>query len=161
MIDKEAVHPSDNLTDDDYSNIEDHETQNKRTNQNNRFYTRVDNELQSNSQLEDTNKTHDQKTTNNYESRLVIAYNALYPKILYVLYIRPKDNGIGHLIFKISTKQILNTMKYQPIPVPEDLLEAINKMDSFTTKIQIDRFHSNRFTGQDDHIDNTKDDSQI
>ena len=37
MNNKEVVHPSDNLTDDDYSNIEDHETQHERTNRNNRF----------------------------------------------------------------------------------------------------------------------------
>ena len=33
MNNKEAVHPSNDLTDDDYSNIEDHETQHEQTDQ--------------------------------------------------------------------------------------------------------------------------------
>ena len=54
MNNEEIGHPSDDITDDDYNNIEDHKTQH------------VDNELQSNSHLEDTNKTNDGKITNNY-----------------------------------------------------------------------------------------------
>ena len=42
MNDKKVVHPSDDLTDDDYSNIEDQEIQPEQTNQNNNFYTCVD-----------------------------------------------------------------------------------------------------------------------
>ena len=42
-----VVHPSNDLTNDDYSNIEDHKIHQEMTNQNNRFYTLVDNELQS------------------------------------------------------------------------------------------------------------------
>ena len=52
MNDKEVVHPSDDLTDDDYNNIEDHKTQHKRTNCNNSYYTYVDNELHPSSHLE-------------------------------------------------------------------------------------------------------------
>ena len=37
MNDKETVHPSDDLTDDNYSNIEDNEIQHKWNNQNNKF----------------------------------------------------------------------------------------------------------------------------
>ena len=59
MNNTEAVHPSGDLTNDDYSNIEDHETQHKWTNQNNSFYTLVDNELQLSPQLKDPNKTYD------------------------------------------------------------------------------------------------------
>ena len=55
MNNKEAVHPSDDLTDDDYSNIKDHKTQHEQTNQKNSFYTLIDNESQSNPQLEDQN----------------------------------------------------------------------------------------------------------
>ena len=50
---KEAVHPSGDLTDDNGSNIEDHETQHVKINQNNSFYTVVGNKLQSITQLED------------------------------------------------------------------------------------------------------------
>ena len=45
MNNKEAVHPSGDLTDDDYNNIEDHETQHERTNRNNDFYALVDTKL--------------------------------------------------------------------------------------------------------------------
>ena len=43
MNDNKVVHPSDDLTDDDYSNIEDHKIQQEQTNQKNRSYTLVDN----------------------------------------------------------------------------------------------------------------------
>ena len=47
MNNKEVVHPSGDLIDDNYSNIEDHETQHKRINRNNSFYNLIENELQS------------------------------------------------------------------------------------------------------------------
>ena len=46
-----------------------------------------------------------------------MAYNTnaenhtLYPRTFYALHIGPNDNGIGHLIFKLSSKQISTTMK--------------------------------------------------
>ena len=49
---KKVVHPSNDLTGDDYNNIEDHKTQHKRTNCNNSYYTYVDNELHPSSHLE-------------------------------------------------------------------------------------------------------------
>ena len=55
---------------------------------------------------------------------------------LYALNIGLKDNGIGHLIFKLSTKQILTTIKYQPVPVSENLFKTINEMNSFTSMYQ-------------------------
>ena len=94
--------------------------------------------------LEDRNKTYDWKTKNNHEDELVMAYdtnagsNTLYPRTLYALYIGPNNNGIGHLVFKLSTKQILTTVKYQPVPVSKNLSRTSNETDSFTTKIQID-----------------------
>ena len=66
----------------------------------------------------------------------------LYPRILYALYIGPNSNGIGHLIFRLSTKQILTTMKYEPVTVPENLFKTIK--DKFTTKTQINQFNSDR-----------------
>ena len=59
MNNKEAVHPSVNLTDDNNCKIEDHETQHKQIIRNNSFYTLVENELQSSTQLEDQNETND------------------------------------------------------------------------------------------------------
>ena len=85
---KKVVHPSGDLTDDDYSNIEDHETQHKQINQNNSFYTLVEDKLQPSPQLEDQNETNDWKTTNKHEGELVLAYdnnsrsNTLYPRTL-------------------------------------------------------------------------------
>ena len=81
------------------------------------FYTLVDKKLKSNSLLEDPNKTNDCKAANNHEGDLVMAYNnysensTLYPRTFYALYIGPNDNCISYLIFKLSTKQILTTMK--------------------------------------------------
>ena len=105
-------------------------------------------------------------TTNNYEGELVIAYNTnngndtVRPNTSYVLYIGPKNNGISYLIFKLSTKQILITMKYQTVPVSEDLIEVINKTNSFTNKIQVNHFDSYHFTAQYNRSNNNKDDSQ-
>ena len=84
----------------------------------------------------------------------------MYPRTFYALYIGPNDNGIGHSIFKLSTKQILITMKNQPVPVPEDLIKIINETDSFVSKIQINCFESDYFTAPDDHFNNNKDDGQ-
>ena len=47
--------------------------------------------------------------------------NTLYPRTFYALYIGPNDNDIGHLIFKLSTQQLLTTMRYQSVPVSENL----------------------------------------
>ena len=164
MNNKEVVHPSDDLKDDEYNNIEDHETQHKWTNQNNRYYTLVDNKLQSSSHLEDLNGTNDGKTTNNYEGDLVMAYDTnaensiFYPRAFCALYIEPNNNSICYLIFKLSTKHILSIMKKEPVPVPENLFKSINEMDTYTTKIQINRFDSDYFIGKDDHFNDTKDD---
>ena len=166
MNDKEAVQSSGDPTNDDYSNIEDHETQHERANQNNNVYTLVEDELQSSHQLEDQNENNDLKTTNKYEGGLVMAYknnvknNTLNPRTFYALYIGPIDDGAGHLIFKLSTKQILTTLKYKPVHMHEDLIETINGQDSFTTNIHIDHFDSNHSTTQKDHFDNNRDDNQ-
>ena len=83
-----------------------------------------------------------------------MAYNnntsskTLYPRIFYVLYIGPNDSGTGRLIFKLSIKQILTTPKYKHVSMPEDLIEAINKMGTFTNKIHIDHFDCDRHTAQ-------------
>ena len=57
--------------------------------------------------------------------------NTLYPRTFYALYIGPNNNGIGHLIFKLSMKQILTTIKYQPVSMPENLFEAIDETHLF------------------------------
>ena len=153
------------MTIDDYCKIEDHEIHQEQRNQNNSFYTIFDNKLQSSSHLEDQNKTNDQKTTNNHGNQLGLAYNnnddnhTLRLRTFYILYIGPNDSGNSHLIFKLSTKQILVTIKYQPIRVPENIIKAINETDSFNNKIQTNRFDSDNFIVQDDHSHNYEDDS--
>ena len=54
------------------------------------------------------------------------------------LYIGLNNNGIIDSIFKLSTKQLLTTMKYHSVSVSENLFKIINEKDSFTTKIHID-----------------------
>ena len=126
----------------------------------------VENKLQSSPQLEDQNGTNDWKTTNKHKGELVMAYDnnasnkVLYPRTFYALYIGPNDSSTGHLIFKLSTNQILTTPKYKPVTIPDDLIEAINKMDTFTNKIQINYFDSDHYIAEEDHFDNTQNDNQ-
>ena len=63
--------------------------------------------------------------------------------MLYI--IGPNDSGNGNLIFKLSTKHILVTTKYQPKHVPEDLIKAINETGLFNNKIQVNYFGSDHF----------------
>ena len=72
----------------------------------------------------------------------------------YAFYIKPNDDSNGHLIYKLSMDQILVTMKYQSIPVPEDLIEAISETDSSDNKIQVNHFDSDHSIVQDDHSNN-------
>ena len=76
------------------------------------------------------------------------------------LYIGLNNNGIIDSIFKLSTKQLLTTMKYHSVSVSENLFKIINEKDSFTTKIHIDWFDSDRFVIQDDCFVDTEDDGQ-
>ena len=51
-------------------------------------------------------------------------------------------------------------MKYKPVPVPEDLIGAINEMDLFTNKIQINHFDSDHLTTENDYSDNNEAEGQ-
>ena len=101
------------------------------------------------------------------QSELVIACNnkagnnKLHPKVFYALYVKINDDNNSHLIYKISTGQILVTMKYQSVPVPENLIKLTNKTDSSDNKIQIDHFDIKQSVVQDDYSNNNKCDSQI
>ena len=141
--DNKVVHLSDALADDVYNNIDYHNVQQEQTIHNS-LYTLVDNELQLSSHLEDPNKANDWKSTNSHEGELVIAYNTnagnntLRPRIFYALYIGPNDDSNGHSMYKLFTNQILVTMKYQSVPVLEDLIEAISKMDTSDNIVSAD-----------------------
>ena len=78
----------------------------------------------------------------------------------YTLYFGPNDSGTGHLIFKLSMKQILTRPKYKPVHMPENLTKTINKMGTFTNKIQINNFDCDQHTAQQDHFGNTQNDNQ-
>ena len=86
--------------------------------------------------------------------------NKLWPRTFYALYIGPINDSNGHLIHKISTDQLLVTMKYQSVPIPEDLVKVTNTTNSSNNKIQVDHVNSEDSIVQDDHFNNNKDDGQ-
>ena len=108
------------------------------------------------------NEADDWKSTNNHKGELVIAYdtkagkNTPHPRVFYALYIKPNDDGNGHLIYKLSTDQILVTMKYQSVPVPEALIAMMYKSDSSDNKIQIDHFDIEQSVVRDNHHNNNE-----
>ena len=51
-------------------------------------------------------------------------------------------------------------MKYQLVPVPEDLIKTMNKTYSSENKMQINHFDSNQSVVWDDHSNNNDCDSQ-
>ena len=122
--------------------------------------------MQPSSHIADPNKANDWKSTNSHEGELIMAYNnnkgnkTIRPRTFYALCIGQNDNGNGHLIFKVSTKQILVTMKYQPIHAPVDLMEAIDEKDFSNNKIQTNHLDNDHFILQDDHSDNFEDDGR-
>ena len=74
--------------------------------------------------------------------------------------IGPNNDGNGHLIYIVSTDQILVTMKYQSVPIPENLIKTINETDSSNNKIQGDHINNEDSIVQDDHSNNNKDDGR-
>ena len=130
---------SNDLTDDVQNNIDHHNVNQKQTNHNS-LYTLANNKLQLSSDLEDL----DWNSTNSHKGELVIVYDnkvgnkTLRPREFYALSVRPNENGNGHLIYRLSTNQIVITKDYQTVPVPEDLDDVINKTDSYDNKSQVD-----------------------
>ena len=139
MNDDKIVHPSDDLADDVYNTIDYHNVQQEQTIHNS-LYTLADNKLQLSFDLEDLNEADDWKSTNSHRGELVITYNTkagnntICPRVFYTLYIEPNDDDNGHFIYKLSMDQILVTMKYQSVPVPEDLIKTMNKKIYLTTR---------------------------
>ena len=85
----------------------------------NSLYSLTNPELQLNYDLEAPYRTNDWKSTNSHKGELVIAYNnkvenkTLHPRVFYALYIKPDvDISKGHLIYRLSTDQILVTKEY-------------------------------------------------
>ena len=146
MNDNNKVYPSDDLADNVHNNSNYHKVQHEQTIHNN-LYTLTNNKLQLRSDLEDRNGADDWKSTHSHKGELVIAYNTktgnniLPARVFYALYMESNDNGNDHLIYKLSTDQILVTMKYQSVPVPKNLIKMMNKTDSSDKKIQINHFN--------------------
>ena len=80
-------------------------------------------------------------------------------RVFYTLYVRPNDNGNRHLIYRLSTDQIVVTKDYQKVPVPEDLVDAISKTDSYGNKSQVDDFDTIHSIIHDGQSNNNDDDS--
>ena len=59
----------------------------------------------------------------------------MHPRSFYAVYIGRIDSGTGHLVLKLLTKQLLTTPKYQPVPMPEDIIQAVNEMEQITNKV--------------------------
>ena len=55
--------------------------------------------------------------------------------MFYALYIKPNDIGNGHLIYRLSTDQVLITKDYQPVHVSANLIEGMNKKNSYDKKV--------------------------
>ena len=65
---------------------------------------------------------------------LVVAYDVLSknktskPKTFYALYIGPNDEGTSYSVFKLSTKKDHHNTKTKPIPMPDNVIEALHQM---------------------------------
>ena len=153
-----------NQTNDVYSNINHKNVQQEQTTHNS-LYRLANSKLQLNYDLKDPYRTNEWKSTNSDKGELVIAYNnrvrnkTLRPRVFCVLYIRPNDIGIWHLVYRLSTDQMLVTKEYQTIHVPEDPIEAISKTNSYDNKIQVIHFNNDQAIFQDDHSNNHNEDS--
>ena len=107
----------DNPTNDVYSNINQKNVQQEQTTHNS-LYHFTHSGLQSNYNLEDPYKTNDWKSTNSHKGEIVIAYDnkvghkTLHPRVFYALYIKLNEIGNRHLIYRLSTDQILVTKEY-------------------------------------------------
>ena len=115
-----------------------------------------------NHDLEDPYGIGDWKRSFCHKSELIIAYdnkarnNTLHSKLFYLLYIKPNDDKNGQLIYNLSRDKIVVTINYQSVPVPTDLLEPTNKIDSPNNNIQNDHFDVNHSIVRMDYSNNNE-----
>ena len=67
------------------------------------------------------------------------------PGAFFALYIGPNDSGTGHIVFKLATKQLVSTPKYNPKPMAEDVVKVVNKMgkqERMPDGIQFHKIHN-------------------
>ena len=50
------------------------------------------------------------------------------PRAFYALYIGPNDSGTGYQVFKLLSKRLVTTPKFKLIPIPDDVIQAVNDM---------------------------------
>ena len=84
----------------------------------------------------------------------------MHTRAFCVLYIGGNDSGTSHLVFKFSTKQLLTTHQYQPVPMPEEIIQAVNEIGTITNTIQLDHFDSDHHIAQQNHFGATQDNNQ-
>ena len=122
------------LTDDIYNNI-DHNNVNRKQTYHHNLYTFANNKLHLRSDIKDL----DLNSTDSHKGELIIAYNnnfenkTLCPRTLYTLYVKPNEEGNGHLVYRLDKDQIVVTKNYQTVPVPEDIDHtSVNDEDQYT-----------------------------
>ena len=65
---------------------------------------------------------------------LVITYNVTSsnktsdPRVFFALYIGPNDSGTSHTLFMLATKRLVTTLKCEPKPMVEDIVEVVNNI---------------------------------
>ena len=165
MNDNNRDHPNNDLSDDVY-NFSDHDSVDlKQTNHNN-LYTLADNGLQLSYDLEDL----DWSSTDSHEGELIIVYDnkvrykTLHPRAFYSLYIKPNEKGSGHLIYRLSTDQIVVTKEYQIVPLPEDMGNTLFEPHPCKIKSQannVDTIISSIHNGQCNNYNNNNQTSII
>ena len=79
----------------------------------------------------------------------------MHLRVFHALYSGLNDSCTGHLVFKLSIKQILTTPKCQPVSMSENIIQAVNEIDTITNKIQFAHFDSDQHTVQQNHFVNT------
>ena len=63
---------------------------------------------------------------------LVLVHNVLsnnklsQPRAFHALYIESNDGGTGHSVFKLSSKKLVVTTRWKPIPMPDGVIEVVN-----------------------------------
>ena len=50
------------------------------------------------------------------------------PRAIYALYIGPNDSSTGHIVFKLSPKNVVKTPKFKPRPIAEDIITSIESL---------------------------------
>ena len=82
--------------------------------------------------------------------KLVMAYDVTSnnvtarPRVFFALYIGPNASGIGHAVFKLSTKLLVTTPKYRPKSMADDIVAVVNdirKDEGMLDGIQFNNIH--------------------